>query len=38
MKNHQWGNDDLLPGVKVNSGAPVRLVRLGQSGYVQIQP
>ena len=38
MKNHQWGNEDLLHGVKVNSGATVRLIQLGQSGYVQIQP
>jgi intracellular sulfur oxidation DsrE/DsrF family protein len=38
MKNHQWGNEDLLPGVKVNSGAIGRLVQLSQEGYVQIQP
>jgi intracellular sulfur oxidation DsrE/DsrF family protein len=38
MKNHQWGNEDLLPGVRVNSGATGRLVQLGQQGYVQIQP
>ena len=38
MKNHHWVNDDLLPGVKVNSGALVRLVQLVQQGYVQIQP
>lgn len=38
MKNHQWGNEDLLPGVKVNAGATIRLVQLSQSGYVQIQP
>ena len=38
MKNHQWGNEDLLPGVKVNSGAIGRLVQLSQSGYIQIQP
>jgi intracellular sulfur oxidation DsrE/DsrF family protein len=38
MKNHQWGNEDLLPGVKVNSGAIGRLVQLSQQGYVQIQP
>lgn len=38
MKNHQWGNEDLLPGVKVNSGATGRLVQLSQAGYVQIQP
>ncbi len=38
MKNHGWGNEDLLPGVKVNSGAVGRLVQLVQSGYVQIEP
>ena len=38
MKNHQWGNEDLLPGVKVNSGATGRIVQLSQAGYVQIQP
>ena len=38
MKNHGWGNEDLLPAVKVNSGAIGRLVQLSQMGYVQIQP
>jgi intracellular sulfur oxidation DsrE/DsrF family protein len=38
MKNHGWGNEDLLPGVKVNSGATGRIVQLCQQGYVQIQP
>ena len=38
MKNHAWGNEDLLPGVKVNAGAVGRLVQLIQEGYVQIQP
>ena len=38
MKNHQWGNEDLLPGVKVNNGAVGRLIQLMQEGYVQIQP
>ncbi len=38
MKNHQWGNEDLLPGVKVNTGAVGRLIQLVQEGYVQIQP
>lgn len=38
MKNHNWGNEDLLPGVKVNSGAVGRLIQLIQDGYVQIQP
>ncbi|TSA12806.1 MAG: hypothetical protein D4R73_01850 [Deltaproteobacteria bacterium] len=38
MKNHKWGNEDLLPGVKVNTGAASRLIQLTQEGYVQIQP
>ena len=38
MKNHLWGNEDLLPGVKVNSGAVSRLVQLVQTGFVQIEP
>jgi len=38
MKNHAWGNEDLLPGVKVNAGAIGRLIQLIQEGYVQIQP
>ncbi|MCL4481294.1 MAG: DsrE family protein [Bacteroidetes bacterium] len=38
MKNHQWGNGDLLPGVQVNNGAVGRLIQLVQEGYVQIQP
>ncbi len=38
MRNHQWGNADLLPGIKVNSGAVGRLVQLVQKGFVQIEP
>jgi len=38
MKHHNWGNEDLLPGVKVNAGAVGRLIQLIQKGYVQIQP
>ena len=38
MKVHHWGNADLLPGVKVNTGAVGRLIQLVQDGYVQIQP
>lgn len=38
MKAHNWGNEDLLPGVKVNTGAVGRIVQLVQEGYVQIQP
>jgi len=38
MKNHQWGNEDLLTGIKVNSGAVSRLIQLTQKGFVQIEP
>ena len=38
MKNHQWGNEDLLPGIMVNSGAVSRLIQLVQKGFVQIEP
>jgi len=38
MENHHWLNGDLLPGVKVHSGAIARLVQLMQEGYVQIHP
>src|SRR5664280_1186419 len=38
MKNHKWGNEDLLPGVKVNTGAVGRLIQLTQEGYVQMPP
>lgn len=38
MKAKHWGNKDLLPGIKVNSGAIGRLVQLSQEGYTQIQP
>ena len=38
MRGHKWVNEDLLPGVKVNSGAVGRLIQLIQEGYVQMQP
>jgi intracellular sulfur oxidation DsrE/DsrF family protein len=38
MKNHAWGPEDLLPGVKINAGALGRLIQLTQEGFVQIQP
>ena len=38
MKAHGWGNEDLLPGVKVNAGAVGRIIQLVQEGYIQIQP
>lgn len=37
-KNNGWTNSDLLAGVKVNSGANLRLVQLIQDGFVQLQP
>ncbi len=37
-KSGGWTNSDLLPGVKVNGGAILRIVQLVQEGYVQIQP
>jgi intracellular sulfur oxidation DsrE/DsrF family protein len=38
MENHHWLNGDLLPGVKVHSGAIARLIQLMQEDYVQIHP
>ena len=38
MKNHKWINENLLPGIKVNTGAVGRLIQLTLEGYVQIQP
>ncbi len=38
MRANGWGNKDLLPGVKVNTGAVIRLVQLQQQGFSQIQP
>jgi intracellular sulfur oxidation DsrE/DsrF family protein len=38
MKANHWGNENLLPGVKVNAGAIGRIVQLVQEGYVMIQP
>lgn len=38
MKKHHWSNEDLLPGVRVNGGAVLRVIQLAQQGYVQIQP
>ncbi len=38
MKSHNWGNENLLPGIKVNTGAVGRVIQLTQEGYVQIQP
>ena len=33
---HKWGNEDLLPGIKVNTDAMARMSQLVQDGFVQI--
>ena len=33
---HQWGNADLLPGIKVNTDAMARMSQLVQEGFVPI--
>jgi intracellular sulfur oxidation DsrE/DsrF family protein len=38
MKANGWRNEDLLPMVKVNGGADLRIVELVQEGYVMLQP
>ena len=38
MQANKWVNENLLPGVKVDSGAVGRIVQLVQEGYVMIQP
>ncbi|WP_298426406.1 DsrE family protein [Rhodoblastus sp.] len=38
MKVNGWTNADLLPGVKVNAGANLRLIQLSQQGYVVLHP
>ncbi len=38
MRNNGWTNADLLPGVKVTTGAVGRIVQLVQEGYVQVEP
>ncbi len=37
-RSNGWGNADLLPGVRVNGGAMLRIVQLVQDGYIQVQP
>ena len=37
-RRNGWVNADLLPGVKVDTGANLRIVQLVQEGYVQLQP
>ena len=38
MEDNNWGNAELLPGIKVNSGANFRIVQLTREGFVQLQP
>jgi intracellular sulfur oxidation DsrE/DsrF family protein len=33
---HMWGNEDLLPRIKVNTNAMARMSQLVQEGFVQI--
>jgi intracellular sulfur oxidation DsrE/DsrF family protein len=33
---HHWGNEDLLPGIKVNTNAGARMIQLVQQGFVKI--
>lgn len=35
-KAHKWGNEDLLPDVKVNTDAMARTTQLVQQGFVKI--
>jgi len=36
VKGNHWGNENLLPGIKVNVNAMVRLTQLEQEGYTMI--
>lgn len=38
MRGNQWTNEELLPAVKVNTGADGRVIQLVQDGYVMLQP
>jgi intracellular sulfur oxidation DsrE/DsrF family protein len=38
MALRRWSNADLLPDVKVVTGANYRIIQLVQDGYVQLQP
>jgi len=35
-KVHNWGNDDLLPGITINTDAMARTTQLVQEGFVKI--
>ena len=38
MAMRGWSNAELLPDVKVNTGANFRIVQLVQEGFIQVQP
>jgi intracellular sulfur oxidation DsrE/DsrF family protein len=33
---HHWGNEDLLPGINVNTDAGARMIQLVQQGFVKV--
>jgi intracellular sulfur oxidation DsrE/DsrF family protein len=35
-KAHGWGNEDLIPGIKVNRNAMARTTQLVQEGFVKM--
>jgi intracellular sulfur oxidation DsrE/DsrF family protein len=35
-KIHNWGNEDVLPGIKINTDAMARITQLVEEGFVQI--
>lgn len=35
-KANNWANTNLIPGVKVNTNAMVRLIELGQDGFIKL--
>jgi len=35
-KIHNWGNDDVLPGIKINTDAMARTTQLVQEGFMKI--
>jgi intracellular sulfur oxidation DsrE/DsrF family protein len=35
-KIHNWGNEDVLPGIKINTDAMARMTQLVQEGFVKV--
>jgi intracellular sulfur oxidation DsrE/DsrF family protein len=33
---HHWGNEDLFPGIRVNTNAMARMLQLVQDGFIEI--